>query len=146
MADPLPWPDALKPSSEDWSLRGGSRSGGQTFQGNEQIVASPTARWRATLTIPCFGRDKILAMRRVIALGRSQRWFVGPYEKPRAPWPYEPIIGGVLTDRTAGAAQPVLRFALSEPAALNAVQIAIQRNAATSSSPGCCSPSAAGCT
>ncbi len=85
MADPLPWPDALKPSSEDWSLRGGSRSGGQTFQGNEQIVASPTARWRATLTIPCFGRDKILAMRRVIALGPVAAVVCRPLrEAPRA--------------------------------------------------------------
>ncbi len=51
------------------------------------------------------------------------------------------------TDRTAGAAQPVLRFALSEPAALNAVQIAIQRNAGNFFQPGMLlSPSAAGCT
>ncbi len=136
MADPLPWPDALQPSSEDWSLRGGTRSGGQTFQGNEQIVTSPTARWKASLTIPCFGKDKIFAMRRVIALGRSQRWFVGSLRAGRAPWPINPIVGGIITDRTPGAPQPALQFALSEAAVLNAVQIAIQRNAGSFLSPG----------
>jgi hypothetical protein len=136
MADPLPWPSVLMPSSEDWSLRGGTRSGGQTFQGNEQIIASPTARWKATLSIPCFKKAQILAMRRVIAMGRSQRWFVGPYERGRAPWPNDPIVGGTITDRTPGAPQPALQFALSEAALLNAVQIAIQRNAGNFLSPG----------
>lgn len=129
MADPLPWPSVLMPSSEDWSLRGGTRSGGQSFQGNEQIVASPTARWKATLTIPCFKRQQILAMRRVIALGRSQLWYVGPYERGRAPWPVDPILGGLLTDRDAGAPQPVMDFSLAADALLSAAAITIRRNA-----------------
>jgi hypothetical protein len=95
MAEPLPWPSELKPASEDWSLRGGTRSGGQTFQGNEQTVASPTARWKASLTVPCSGRAQILALRRVLALGRSQLWTVGPYEIPRAPWNVD-FIGGKI--------------------------------------------------
>jgi hypothetical protein len=119
MADPLPWPSVLMPSSEDWSLRGGTRSGGQTFQGNEQIVASPTARWKASLTIPCFKRAQILEMRRVIALGRSQVWYVGPYERGRAPWPYEPIIGGLISDRTPGLSQPPIQISLGAESPVN---------------------------
>lgn len=97
MADSQTWPSVLVPSSEDWSLRGGTRSGGQTFQGNEQIVASPTARWTAALTIPCFTPDKIRQMRRVVALGRSQAWLVGPVEISRAPWFVDPETGGGVT-------------------------------------------------
>ncbi len=85
MALALPWPSILVPSSEDWSLRGGTRSGGQTFEGNEQIVASPTARWKATLSIPCMRREQVLALRRVIAGGRTQLWNIGPIETTRAP-------------------------------------------------------------
>ncbi len=48
-------------------------------------------------------------MRRVIALGRSQTWFLGPYERGRAPWPTEPIVGGLITDRTGGVQLPVCR-------------------------------------
>ena len=136
MADPLVWPSVLMPSSEDWSLRGGTRSGGQTFQGNEQIVASPTARWKATLNIPCWEPEHIFAMRRVIALGRSQRWFVGPWERDRAPWPYEQLTKGLLTDRTPGLPAPAMQFTLSEPAVLNAPQIAIQRTRGNFLTPG----------
>lgn len=136
MADPLHWPDVLVPSVEDWSLRGGTRSGGQTFEGNEQIVASPTARWKASLTIPCYGRDRIPAMRAVIARGRSQVWSVGPYERPRAPWPIVPIIGGRLTDRTRGSAATALAFSLATAAALNAATLTIRRDAGNLLAPG----------
>ncbi len=136
MADPLPWPSVLMPSSEDWSLRGGTRSGGQTFQGQEQIVASPTARWKATLNIPCWEPEHIFAIRRVIALGRSQLWYLGPYEYDRAPWPYEPLIGGLMTYRTSGLAQSPLAFSLSQLAELNDTAIIIQRDRGGFLAPG----------
>jgi len=135
MADALPWPSVLVPSSESWSPRGGTRSGGQTFAGNEQIVASPSARWKATLSIPCMRRDANLAMRRVIALGRTQTWFVGPRENTRAPWNVD-FVGGRITygnaakrpDIYVGDQAATLAFRLSGAAALNATTIAIRRD------------------
>jgi hypothetical protein len=140
MADPLFWPKVLVPSSEDWSLRGGTRSGGQTFQGNEQIVASPSARWKATLSIPCMRRDAVLAMRQVIALGRSQQWYVGPLETTRAPWNID-FLGGKITygrgekdaalDPAYQAGQDTssnLDFRLSGAAGISTTSIVIQRN------------------
>jgi hypothetical protein len=135
MADPLPWPSVLMPSSEDWSLRGGTRSGGQTFQGNEQIVVSPTARWKATLNIPCWEPEHVLAMRRVIALGRSQLWFVGPFEEPRAPWNID-LVGGKITYLQAaqnpavyfGDQSATLDFRISGDTGAGSTTIAIMRN------------------
>jgi len=136
MADVLPWPSVLVPTSEDWSLRGGTRSGGQTFEGNEQIVASPTARWKASLTIPCMRREQTLAMRQVVALGRTQPWLVGPVETTRAPWNID-MIGGKITygrgekdggDFEAGEdTSSVLKFRLSGAAEMNATSIAVER-------------------
>ena len=58
---PEAWSPDLVASSESWFLRGGTRTGGQSFLGQEQLVTSPTARWTATLTIPLGSRAKILA-------------------------------------------------------------------------------------
>ncbi len=135
MPDPLPWPPILVSSSEDWSLRGGTRTGGQTFEGNEQTVASPTSRWKASLKIPCFTRDHVLAMRRVIALGRTAVWFLGPCEATRAPWNID-LVGGRITygraaqrpDLYVGDQSPTLDFRLAGAAALNATTISLQRH------------------
>ncbi|WP_070998809.1 hypothetical protein [Methylobacterium sp. C1] len=135
MADPIIWPSLLVPSSEDWSLRGGTRSGGQTFLGNEQVVASPTARWKATRTIPCMTRETSLAMRRIIALGRSVVWNVGPCENTRAPWNID-LVGGKITygraaqrpDVYIGDQRPDLDFKVAAAAATNATELTIQRN------------------
>ncbi|MGY2052967.1 hypothetical protein [Methylobacterium sp. JK268] len=83
---PLAWPSALIPSSENWRPHGGTRTGGQALDGSEQLVASPSMRWMATLTIPCHTKARILAARRVIAYGRAQTWLVGPWEYSRVPW------------------------------------------------------------
>ncbi len=148
MADPLPWPSALLVSSEDWSLRGGTRSGGQTFLGNEQIVASPTARWKATLTIPCMRPDAVRAMRQVIALGRTQVWIIGPYEYARAPWNID-FIGGPVTYKQGAKDAAIdpnfeadaitsskLDFRVISPAALNATSMDVQRNRGGALAPG----------
>ena len=130
MADPLPWPSELRPSSEDWSLRGGTRSSGQTFQGQEQIVVSPTARWKATLSIPCFKRAQVLAMRRVLAYGRAQTWFVGPYEFGRAPWNVFSLGGKIVYGKgIEGGADTAaaLSFALAVGTPLGSPQIQIAR-------------------
>jgi len=103
------------------------RAEGQTFAGNEQVVASPTARWTAKLTIPCLGGDQVLAMRRVIALGRAATWWVGPYERPRAPWIQAPVLGGRVDDTTADVLQPALAFVLAEAGPTNATTLRLRR-------------------
>lgn len=133
MAEPLIWPSVLMPSSEDWSLRGGSRSGGQTFQGNEQIVVSPTARWRAKMDIPCWEPEHTRAMRRVIALGRTQLWYVGPYEFERAPWGVDPLTGALITyaNQQPGAAEPydqAVNFVLAAGTSVGDTVIAVTRS------------------
>lgn len=148
MADPLPWPSALLVSSEDWSLRGGTRSGGQTFLGNEQIVASPTARWKASLTIPCMRPDAVRAMRQVIALGRTQVWIIGPYEYARAPWNID-LIGGPVTYKQGAKDAAVdpnfeadaitsskLDFRVVYAAGVNATNFGVQRNRGGALAPG----------
>lgn len=134
MADPLPWPDVLVPSAESWIPRGGTRSGGQSFLGNEQIVAAPTARWKATLSIPCFTRATNLAMRQVLALGRAQTWWAGPIETTRAPWNVDLVGGQITYDRAErrpdiyhGDQAPVLDFRLGGAAAMNATTITVVR-------------------
>lgn len=94
----LLWDASLMPSDEDWSVRGGSRSGGRSLAGSEQVVLSPTARWKASLTIPCFEPESTRAARRLISMGRSATWLVGPFERERAPWVTDPLTGGQITD------------------------------------------------
>lgn len=74
---PLPWPSILVPSSETWNPnRGSSRSSGRSLSNQEQVVEGPSGYCTASLTIPCNRRDKILAMRAALALGRAQTWLV----------------------------------------------------------------------
>lgn len=140
MVDVRPWPSVLVPSSEEWSLRGGTRSGGQTFQGNEQLVASPTARWKASLTIPCVRREQVFAMRQVIALGRSAVWGPGPIETNRAPWNVD-FIGSKITYgqgaknaaidpayEAGGDMSSALVFSLADAAPRNAPLMTVQRD------------------
>lgn len=134
MADALPWPESLVPAAESWVPRGGTRSGGQSFEGSEQVVASPTARWKATLSVPCVTPAAVLAMRRVLALGRAQAWRVGPLEVTRAPWNVDLVGGRITPGRAAlrpdvyrGDLAPDLDFRLAEPAAANATALRLAR-------------------
>lgn len=78
MAD-RPWPAALRWSAAQFQIVSASRSGGPSFQGQEQIVAAPTGRWKASLTIPVadkgYGpqvrRDAVLAYRGMVSGGRA---------------------------------------------------------------------------
>jgi hypothetical protein len=69
-------------------------------------------------------------MRQVIALGRSQLWYVGPYEFPRAPWNVDFIGGkivygfGIEPGQDTSAA---LDFKLSADATLNQTEIGVRR-------------------
>jgi hypothetical protein len=140
MADRI-WDSVLVPSSEQWGLKGTARTGGQSFSGAEQLVESPTARVTASLTIPCNTREKVLAARRVIALGRSQVWVLGPIEVRRAPWAVDPLTGGKITyaRQDGGAATPYDRasdFVLASAALLNTTTITVTRRAGGHVLPG----------
>lgn len=147
---PLPWPSILVPSSEAWNpSKGGSRSGGRSLTNQEQIVEGPTGYSTATLTVPCNRREKVLAMRAALALGRSQAWLIGPFEVSRAPWFVDPLTGGKITrgrgDKDAAQSpawganadtSAVLDFRLSAPAAMNATAMTVQRNRGGLLAPG----------
>lgn len=148
---PLAWPSILIPSSERWALQNPSRSGGQSFSGVEQVVRSPASRWAATLTVPCNRREKVLAMRALLAGldGRAGTVLVGPFEVSRAPWFVDPLTGGKVTryrgdkDATRDQAWGVnadtsadLDFRLSSGAAMNATAATIQRNRGGMLAPG----------
>lgn len=135
------WDSVLVPSSEQWVPRNTARTGGQSFTGAEQLVESPAARMTASLTIPCNTKAKVLAARRLIALGRSQVWVVGPVEVNRAPWGLDELTGGSITYATQepGAGQPngtALDLILRDAAALNATQIVVTRRAGGHIIPG----------
>lgn len=148
---PVAWPSVLVPSAERWGLENPSRSGGQSFSGIEQVVRSPASRWTATLTVPCNRREKVLAMRALLASldGRAGTVLVGPFEVSRAPWFVDPITGGKVTrcrgDRDASRDQAWdanadtsadLDFRLSGGAAINATAATIQRNRGGLLAPG----------
>ena len=139
----LNWPGSLVPSAEVWTLVGTSRSGGQSGEGSEQVVRSPTARWKASLTIPCLSSQKVLDMRALILGldGRTNTVLVGPIETDRAPWVIDPLTGagisyrrGALNAATDPAyatntdTNPTLDFRCASPAALNASTLTLQRN------------------
>lgn len=87
MPFPLAWNPILVPSSETWRLQGGSRSGGRSLTGSEQVVVGPTGWWTASLTIPLNTRAKILAFRGMIAAldGRAGTVLVGPSDVRQGP-------------------------------------------------------------
>lgn len=104
-------------------------------------MESPAARMTASLTIPCNTRAKVLAARRVIALGRAQAWILGPVEVRRAPWAIDPLTGGAITyaGQIGGASTPYDRasdFVLGADAGLNATTITVARRAGGRLIPG----------
>lgn len=117
----LPFPNILIPSQQAWNPRGGSRTGGQSIEGDEMVVVSPTARWRASATYPCKTRDTVLAMQTVISYGRAQTWLVGPRVCAFAP-------------RTAAGTVPAFAVAIAAP--LNATQLTVSRNGSVILMPG----------
>lgn len=116
-----PFPAILVPAQQAWNPRGSSRTGGQSIEGDEMIVASPTARWRASATYPCKTRDTVLAMQMVIGYGRAQTWLVGPCV-------------GAFAPRTAAGIVPA--FTLAADAPLNATSLTLSRADAAVLTPG----------
>lgn len=61
------FPAPLRATSQSWRLDARTRSGGETVTGREQVVSSGLSRWVATLSIPLFNRETILAHAALLA-------------------------------------------------------------------------------
>lgn len=74
------WPAILIANAERFHLDARTRSGGETINGREQVVGSSLGRWVATLTVPLYSRETILAMRSLLAKldGRTNAVRAGP--------------------------------------------------------------------
>ncbi|GAN49720.1 hypothetical protein ACXR8U_13705 [Methylobacterium radiotolerans] len=136
------FPTRLRCSTENWSLQNSARSGGQSFQGAQQFVASPTSRWRAKMTFHLLDDDDYLEARGFIAglAGQSTPFLIGPYDYRGQPWNVFPITGQPITPDVAArnaAVSPgfsvnpdtngAISFALAADAAMNATTIRISK-------------------
>lgn len=142
MADRV-WPSILVPSSEVWNPnKGSSRTGGRSLTNQEQVIEGPSGYATASLTIPCNTPAKVKAARVVIALGRAQRWLVGPFEYSRAPWATDAygrritpkllrrpdLDGTAFADGGAVAiADTLIPATVAAPATMNATSLRIAR-------------------
>lgn len=137
-----PFPSRLKCSTENWSIQNAARTGGQTFQGQQQFVASPTGRWRAKMSFHLLDDDDYLDARGFIAglSGPSVPFLIGPYDYRGQPWNVFPVTGRPITPDVAARNAAInaafssnkdtagaLKFALGADAAMNATQITITK-------------------
>ncbi|MCJ2132445.1 hypothetical protein [Methylobacterium sp. E-045] len=137
------WNPILVPSTERWNAnKGASKGGGRSITNQEQVIAGPSGYATASMTIPVNTREKVLAMRAMLASldGRAGTLLVGPCEGHRVPWFVDPLTGGAIVtsqgDRDA-ARDPAwdanadtsadLDFRLFANAAMNVTQVTIQR-------------------
>jgi len=83
----LLWPDWIAPNSIEFWLENQSRSGGISILGNERIVASPSSRWRASLSFRIWGTrldpNRLLYWRTFASRmqGRSGSVLIGPWDQ-----------------------------------------------------------------
>lgn len=151
MAD-RPWPPALRWTEAAFQIVNTTRSGGQSFQGQEQVIASPAGRWKASLIIPIADRrhgrqdrqDAVLAFRWVTSGGRAAIILV-PARDGRGPAHRAGIVpcgygvphsdGATFSDG-AGYGQSFSGATLAAAAALNATEIQISLPAGLSLLPG----------
>lgn len=133
-----PFPAILRPISYGWRLVNTSRSGGASISGAEQVVSSGAARWAATLEIPLWREEWILALRGYVAGldGRAGEITIGPMDRfqPRdvngrrtaavADLPYdEDGEGALLFDGVGFQNSPIGGVTLAASAALRASRV-----------------------
>lgn len=144
------WPPALRFSEAVFQIVGASRSGGQSIAGQEQVIVSPTGRWRASVTIPIADRrhgedrDQVLAYRALVAGGRATTILV-PVRDGRGPAHRAGIVpcnglvrygdGATFSDGS-GFAQVYSSAVLAADATLNATQVAVTLGAGLQLLPG----------
>ncbi|WP_420604470.1 hypothetical protein [Methylobacterium sp.] len=135
-----------------FQIVGQTRSGGQSIEGQEPIVVSPSGRWKAAVTIPITDRrygpqerqDAVLAFRWLVNGGRAATILV-PHRDGRGPAHRARIIpcGGSVphSDGTphsdgAGYGQEFTGAVLDGVAAMNATQITLSLSAGLVILPG----------
>lgn len=149
MADRL-WPPALRGSEVLFQIVSTSRSGGQSIEGNEQIVLAPTGRWKARFTLPIADRrrgpraDQVLAFRWVFSGGRASTILVpaadgrGPGHRAGiVPCGYHvPFSDGAFFSDGSGFGEKYTTAFFAADAALNATQVSINLTAGLQLLPG----------
>ena len=146
------WPPGLIFSDLAFWIAAPTRTGGQSLDGSEQVVVSPSARWKASGTIPIADRrhgpverqNAVLAYRSLVRGGRAATIIV-PCREGRGPAHQAGIVpcrsGAPFSDDATFSddsrfAQTFTGAALAEAAVLNAVRIAITLPAGLSPLPG----------
>ena len=97
------WPSKLQPQSFHTFFLDADVSGGVSLGGSEQIVASAGSRWGASMTLPIFDNEGVLAMRALRSKldGRANPIVLPNFDGQRQSWPVEPLTGRVVTPRVA---------------------------------------------
>jgi hypothetical protein len=97
------WPPSLKPSDFGYFHLESDTSGGRSMGGGEQFIASPGARWGATMTLPIRGDADVLTVRalRSKLQGRANPAILPNFDGRRLSWPIEAATGRVITPRVA---------------------------------------------
>ncbi len=136
MAD-LIIPPVLQARSVSWMLRNTTRGGGAGTTGQEQVVASPTGRWTASVTFNVFsGKEDpaVLAYRSLIRRGRAAVFAVPQYDA-RGPAIYAGLVApsngiphsdGSRFSDGSGYGQSLTGAVFSAGVLLNATQVQIR--------------------
>jgi len=136
MANAIPWPHQLRPTSSSWRPDAPSRSGGQSVTGAEQVVVSPGGRWQASLSVALQREPAILAYRALLAQlqGRAGTVLVPVSQayRPRdvngrmlSPVRVAGCSDAQLFDLTALAQSDPVHATLAASAAMGATQISV---------------------
>jgi hypothetical protein len=99
----VPWPVSLKPSDFGYSCRNYDISGGISVAGGEQFIASPGARWTASMELPIRSNADVLTIRalRSQLQGRANPTLLPNFDGLRVSWPVEAGTGRILTPKVA---------------------------------------------
>jgi hypothetical protein len=97
------WPEKLRPQSFHYFHLDADTSGGVSLGGSEQFVAAGGSRWGASMSLPIFDREGVLAMRALRSKldGRANPAILPNFDGQRLSWPIEAETGRVLTPRVA---------------------------------------------
>lgn len=86
---PIDWPPLLRPTDFGYHPVNFDVSGGAAPDGSEQIVASPSPSWRASMTLSVQRKEEVLALRalRTQTKGRAIPVLLPNFDGQRLSWP-----------------------------------------------------------
>ncbi len=138
----IPLPVGPTCFSEKWRPENSFRSGGAGATGSEQLVGSPTGRWRAQMQFHCTEPDHYTEVDGFLAAldGSANTMLIGPVDWRGRPWKIDPLTGGLITPDKAAFDNTVspafgtnadtrgdLLFTLNAAVPVNATTLAIKR-------------------